>query len=287
MRNLIKNVKTKFKTGDTLIEVALAIAVFSVISLITLRLIDTDLSILQGTLETEMARNEIDAQAEALRYIHNAYLSERELASSDREYQKLWQKLSRGNAYAGVEAMNSSVVNEAADVSKFSAVECKKYYSTQKPAEVHSLFADKAFIINTRHIDPTNVKGTIIQSTGVDANPDVFKEATLYPRIVYTNNGGSQPSTVNIDPEALSEIYPDGSSDPTLAVQQNKALFDRVARAEGIWVIAVKQQTAANKQPEFYDFHIRTCWYKPGQNRSSTIGTTIRLYNPEYIEAQR
>jgi type II secretory pathway pseudopilin PulG len=287
MRNLKRNVKKITKRGDTLIEVALSIAVFSFVSLITLQLMDRDIAILQGTLETEMARNEIDAQAEALRYIHNAYLSERELASSDREYQKLWQKLSRGSAYAGVEALNNGLVNEAADISKFSAVECKSFYETPKPNEAHSLFADKAFVINTRKIDPANVKGTIIQSAGVDATPDAFKEASLYPRIIYTNDGGSNPTTINFDPESLTEIYPSGSSDPTLAIQQTKTLYDRVARAEGVWVIAVKQQTEAGKSPEFYDFHIRTCWYKPGQRHSSTIATTIRLYNPEYVEAQR
>ena len=65
-----------------------------------------------------------------------------------------------------------------------------------------------------------------------------------------------------------------------------------MARAEGIWIIAVRDKTdsansSANKNnviPEFYDFHIRTCWTAPGRARPSTIGTIIRLYNPELVE---
>ena len=275
------------KRGDTIIEVTIAISIFSLVSVISLQLMDRDVAILQGALESEMARNEIDAQAEALRYIQNAYLSERELATSKREYQALWQKLSRGDASASALSAGNGLTNDATAISQYSSVECKTYYQTPKPSAYHRLSDDKGFIINTRKIDPSNVNGTIVQSSGTGATPNAFVEAQLYPRVIYTSNGGSAPTTVNLNPESLSEAFPQGSSDPTLDVQQTKRLFDRVVRAEGIWVISVQQQTSSSGKPEFYDFHIRTCWYAPGHSQSSTIATTIRLYNPEYVEAQR
>lgn len=283
----IKNYIKKFmKRGDTIIEVTIAISIFSLVSVLSLQLMDRDIAIIQGALETEMARNEIDAQAEALRYIQNAYLSERELATNKREYQNLWQKLSRGSASAGASSAGSGLTNDAASISKYSSVACKTYYENSS-GDYHSLFTDKGFVLNTRKIDPTNVGGTIVQSAGSEARPNVFKEAQLYPRIIYTNSGGTHPSTINLDGETLSEFFPEGSADPTWDFQNNRAYYDRVVRAEGIWVISVQQQVGTNKTPEFYDFHIRTCWFAPGHDQASTIATTIRLYNPEYIEAQR
>ena len=65
------------KRGDTLIEVTFAIAVFCLVSAITMMVMNSDLAAMQATMELTMARNEIDAQAEAIRFIHNNYNSER------------------------------------------------------------------------------------------------------------------------------------------------------------------------------------------------------------------
>lgn len=278
------------KRGDTIIEVTIAISIFSLVSIISLQLMDRDIALLQGALESEMARNEIDAQAEALRYIQNAYLSERELASNKREYQNLWLKLSRGDANNKANKVGVGLANEAKNISQYTSVACRNYYETSKSEIYHNLFDDKGFVINTRKVNPKNVNETIVQSAGdgAVANPKkVFVEAPIYPRIIYSNNNGSNPASVQINRESLSESYPEGSIDPTLDMQQSQKLFDHVELVEGIWVIAVKQETSGTKEPEFYDFHIRTCWYAPGHNQASTIATTIRLYNPEYIEAQR
>ena len=285
----MNKIKKLLKRGDTIIEVTIAISVFSLVSILSIQLMDRDIAIIQGALEIEMARNEIDAQAEALRYIQNAYLSERELATGKREYQALWQKLSRGNANAGVGSVGAGLTNNAAEISQYTSVECSKYYNTPKVGNaVHRLFDDKGFIVNTRKIDPANVTRTIVQSSGSEAAPaGTFTEATLYPRVIYSSNGGTAPVNVNLNVEALAEAFPQGSSDPTLTMQKNQNIFDNIVRAEGIWVISVQQQSTGTKPPEFYDFHIRTCWFAPGHERPSTIATTIRLYNPEYIEAQR
>ena len=285
-------IKDLLKRGDTIIEVTFAITIFSLISVITIQLMDRDVAIIQGALETEMARNEIDAQAEALRFIHNAYLSERELSkqssSSDKiEYRNLWAKLTRDS---GDYSSEVGLANLPSNISQFlSASDCKVFYDKNEKGAWHNISEDNAFVINTRNIDtdPKSVSATIIQATDknistTQASNAVFTPTPTNPRIVYKKSKNSDTN----DENKLTEIDTTKFKDLNAENQRN-ALYDTVARAEGIWVISVRDVTKGQKEtPEFYDFHIRACWFAPGHDRPSTIGTTIRLYNPELIEAQ-
>ncbi len=285
-------IRNKIKRGDTLIEVLFAITVFSVISVISLQIMNKDLAAIQGTLESEMARNEIDSQAEAIRFIHNAFLSERELASNKRTYQNLWYKLSRSTddtSQVNSIAAGYGLANNPRDISKYFAQDtCDAYYNTYNDdEEIHNLFKDNAFVINTRNVDPDNVNETIIQS-GRDEDKSKFIEAPLYPRIIFTKDDNEND---NSQTAVLSELFEGGKENLT-NIGQNSAEYKHVSYAEGIWVISAKditkeKQATADKTPEFYDFHIRTCWFAPGHERPSTIATTIRLYNPEFIEGAK
>ena len=296
---MVDKLKKLIKKGDTLIEVTFAISVLSLISVLTIQVMDRDLASIQGAIESEMARNEIDAQAEALRFIQNAYLSERELAVSEREFMTLWLKLSRGTTEAVGEA-GQGLANIPVKVSKYTSVDCKEYYEKDGSSytDTHKIFNDNAFVINTRKISPTKssmsstaisnaVYSTIIQSKGglgLPANTerrDIFTEAPLYPRIIYSKGSSTNESSELAEGIPLSELQTYN--------MQKEAAYNQVARAEGIWVIAVRdyRDTSTHTVPEYYDFQIRTCWFAPGHNRPSTIATTIRLYNPEYIEDQQ
>ncbi len=66
----------KFRKGDTLIEVLLAIAVFAVVMLIGLSTMNNGMSRALASLQLTMARNAMDTQAEALRFANGAFLSE-------------------------------------------------------------------------------------------------------------------------------------------------------------------------------------------------------------------
>ena len=276
----MQKLKRLLKKGDTIIEVTFAISVFSLISVISMQVMDRNLATIQGTLELEMARNEIDAQAEALRFIQNSYLSERELSRSDRVYQNLWLKLSRGTT--STYGDSGGLSNIPKDVSEYTSVACSTYYDTRnfKTDSIHNIFLDNAFVINTRKINPSDIASTIIQTKD---NSSMFVEAPIYPRVIFTRGtaGG------NNDAAPLSEIFPLGSGNLTYR-NQTQQIYDRVTRVEGIWVIASRDVTKGESStPEFYDFHIRTCWFAPGHERPTTVGTTIRLYNPEMIEAQK
>lgn len=61
--------------GDTLIEVLFAIAIFSLVAIGGLAIMNQGTSTAQRALEITLVRNEIDAQAEALRFMNASYIA--------------------------------------------------------------------------------------------------------------------------------------------------------------------------------------------------------------------
>lgn len=267
------SLKTFFKTfpktfrGDTIVEVTFAVTMFSIVAVVSINIMNSGLSSAQASLEITMARNEIDAQAEALRFIHDSYVTQRKLDKKDRQYEVLWK-----------ENIVDLYVNNPADIADFTTLSCPDLYN---PSKAHNIFEDKAFVLNTRLLVPANVNSKIIQSffqesgdttslsyakltdeiiiasSAVDGK---FTTTDVYPRLIY-----STPSGLTTDQLDEGDTY-------------NRD-YRRVAKAEGIWIIAVRDGTSG-VVPTFYDFHIRTCWYPPGRSTPSTIATVVRLYNP-------
>lgn len=60
--------------GDTLIEVLFAITVFSLIVVSTLTLMNQGIAASQRSLEITLARQQVDGQAETLRFMHDSYV---------------------------------------------------------------------------------------------------------------------------------------------------------------------------------------------------------------------
>lgn len=253
---IIKTIKNRFRRGDTLIEVIFAISVFSLVAVISLAAMNQSIETAQGSLEVTMARNEIDAQAEALRFIHNSFLSEREYAESEQVYKNLWKRLTDSNVSGGLS-------NDYDKVPDLTYENCNVPYDNTNSNNIGSVHG---FIVNTRKIDPTNVNNTILAYS-----QDKFSPTNLYPRIIYSNTG-----SMNNDQNSDDDILASGQK------------YTTVASVDGIWVTSIAGVRNGNAiyagVPEYYDFHIRTCWYAPGANTPSTIGTIIRLYNPELLE---
>ena len=61
--------------GDTLIEVLLAITVFSLVAVGAMATMSSGTSTIQRSLEISLVRNEIDAQAETLRFLNASYIA--------------------------------------------------------------------------------------------------------------------------------------------------------------------------------------------------------------------
>ena len=245
--------------GDTLVEVLFSITVFAMIAVLSINLMNNGVNTAQSTLEITMARNEIDAQAEGLRFIQNSYLAEKELAGS-RQFTTLWNEL--------IKTANEPAENLVKNIT--SSASCAAAYNSKQTY--------KYFALNTRLIQPeyslvgsygdagTNysaiIADTIIQAT---KTPAKIVQTPVYPRIIYSKWGSA--STEN-------------SED-----MKESSLNRKVELVEGLWVVAVKGgKIFSNSQPEYYDFYIRTCWAAPGRSVPSTIGTVVRLYNPEVIE---
>jgi type II secretory pathway pseudopilin PulG len=60
--------------GDTIIEVMLAITVFAMLAVGVLTLMNRGVASAQDALETTLVRQQIDGQAEVLRFLHQAYM---------------------------------------------------------------------------------------------------------------------------------------------------------------------------------------------------------------------
>lgn len=249
----------QLKRGDTLIEVTLAVAIFALVAAVSIGLMNMGLNTAQAGLEATMARSEMDAQAEALRFIHHSFMAERELADSEKQYTQLWKTLTRD--VAGATPGHALLPDQRYNgyyPSEFAFDSCDEVYDSG------FLQASRSFVINTRKIQPgagADINNTIISADSFSR----FRPTQLYPRVVYGNG-----SATNSD----DNLY------------EGSAPYTRPLRVEGLWVYVVRDYTTerVTDTPQFYDFHIRSCWYGPGHTHPTTLATIIRLYNPEYVE---
>lgn len=64
-----------FERGDTIIEVLFAVTVFSLVVVGALSIMNQGSSIAERSLETTLVRDQIDGQVDALRFLHDAYIT--------------------------------------------------------------------------------------------------------------------------------------------------------------------------------------------------------------------
>lgn len=92
--------------GDTIIEVIFAVTVFSMVAIGGLALMNQGTAMAQRALEIELVRDQMDAQADALRYIHNAYIANYDKPGASTK--TTWDSIA--NNRAGSSAQNFSSV---------------------------------------------------------------------------------------------------------------------------------------------------------------------------------
>lgn len=256
MRITSKNVSNA-KRGDTLIEVMVAMAVLAVITIVTVTMMNRGLNVAERSLELTTARNELNAQAEALRFIHSSYVSELNLP--DCSSTNLGGEV-RCQAFKGIweEIVGLAINYNDPRAIRLPAADCEQeIYGNNKRA----LISDHAFIINTRLLQASNTSSGVslasivkASGTGSNRNPDVFQMPDINARILYGN----------IDDTRLTDL----------------SNYTNLIAAQGIWVVGVKSQETNNGVPRYFDFHIETCWNNAGNNTPSSLDAVIRLYNP-------
>lgn len=267
----------RIKKGDTLIEVAIAIAVFSLVAIGVVSVVNGSTSAAQSSLEITVTREQIDAQAEALRFIHNSYIAGGQSNSASNEkYLHLWNAI-KARAY--------NATNNDADLTpviSYNPTTCAELYDNNNS---NNIYTQKAFVINSHYLgNPMPITSqagasTYVNNVVVGANSSVpFAAAATYPRLLYINAG---------EGDTLLD------SDANNTGKLKNYFSDKLSRVEGIYIIAIKDQNTTNvitgggnsitRTSAFYDFYIRTCWFAPGADRPSTISTVIRLQDPEVI----
>lgn len=250
------------KKGDTLIEVTLAIGIFSLVAIAVVSVVNGSTSGAQSSLETTLAREEIDNQAEALRFIQASYINSNTADKTsvqderDFKYKKLWQAI-------GAKAIEPNNM-------EYRPSTCQELYNTESPTAQNQLMKEKSFVINIRKLGIEATGSNWLNEVIIPASTNTFTTASTYPRIIY---GTTAENGSLVDDGTETSIY----------------------RAEGIYVTAVKGPntivvsetgSVGNKvNTAYYDFYIRTCWYAPGANTPSTISTVMRLYNPDVVKA--
>ena len=201
-----KSNNRKNKKGDTLIEVTLAVGIFSMVAVAVMAVMNGGAASAQLALEATLAREEVDAQAEALRFIQSAYIAEKSSGKSGDNaiYGKLWNKIT--------EEGNISSVSE-----DFPPSECSALYKDGGEAM-------RGFVINTRKLGVDGASagdGDVILT-----EKGKLRQAVTYPRLVYGDDD-SLTDDSNMDLDGAEGIYIVAVKDPgeTTINNTNKSAY--------------------------------------------------------------
>ena len=250
------------KRGDTLIEVALAIGIFSLVAITVVSVVSASLTGSQSALETTVTREETDAQAEALRFIHDSYVTGTQSKKiTENIYGDLWRALT---ARAVEEDSPSAVLDYTPEV-------CSSLYEGNGILNTANT-GPNPFIINTRQLNTVDPTKIIIENKSSDTT-GVFYEPSTFPRIIYGNIIGS-------------------GGDGKDYYSQTTSKYQTIKRVEGIYITVVSGKSkivkdggvTVNSETAYYDFYIHSCWMPPNTDRASTISTVVRLYDPAVIK---
>ena len=155
-----------FLRGDSLIEVMFSIGVFGLVAIGSVGVMNRGLYTVQNTLEVTMARNEIDAQAEALRFIHAAYITEKNSnQAADQGYSAIWRKIIQATGN------NSS----APSLPKLS----NDFLNSYAGASCSSQSKPNSFVINYRLLGGTNLNNVYVTN---------LTNAATHPRLLFNDN---------------------------------------------------------------------------------------------------
>jgi len=171
--------------GDTIIEVLFAVAVFAMVAVGSLSIMNQGISVAQRSLEITLVRQQIDGQAEAIRYIHQAYVA---------AYQK------GGAAPTGKAAEWVKMTSKSDDGLGANAASPFGVAGTACPSAVPG---ERPFIVNAQNATVSGVRPTMVAPPGTSLPP--------FAQIIYSND--ASPAIINaygIWVESIPSIAADG-----------------------------------------------------------------------------
>ncbi|MBQ2637884.1 type II secretion system protein, partial [Candidatus Saccharibacteria bacterium] len=272
------------KRGDTLIEVMFAVGVFGMVAVGAIGIMNRGLYGAQENLEVTMARSEIDTQAEALRFIHDAYISNS--GNKNSPYAILWEKIA-SNAYnpslgGGSNSLPANFYSSYSDEESYTDRSCADIYAAETSSIPANAIVLNPRLLGTKELENAYQTDSSLSDVLVTASNGKLTETPTYPRLLYSKGDVSE------DDETLSDV--DTNSGLNRLYENSE--FDS---AQGIWVTGVASGQGiscgtgeGSYRPDYYDFYIRTCWNSPdGKATANTVSSTIRLFNPDQINISK
>lgn len=188
---MLKNVKFGSR-GDTLVEVLFAVAIFSLVAVGALSIMNQGTATSQRSLEITLVRQQIDAQAETLRFLNASYISASPVYSP--EWKAIQTQISTNSA---VSAYNSSscVVPQNSFVLNAHTARFVAPIGTSKPglATTYSQVRYNGNIILS--VEGIWIEG-VRSSTSTDANQADAGYIDFHIRACWDSPGQSFPVTI-------------------------------------------------------------------------------------------
>ena len=286
---MLNRIRTSFRNGDTLIEVMFAVGVFGLAAVGAISLMNRGLATAQNTLEVTMARQEIDTQAEVLRFLQNAYITTKATISENpcsdpQSYRDIWKCItSEEYVYPSDGDHETKWVTKPTGGNDpdfytrttIAGKNCDELFRLGGGSTTSFSIPAKSFVLNPRRLGSADLDSTDLKK--IIAKSDSVSTSGTYPRLIYNANDDDILSDASVENNVIT------TSDSRKELQ----------RAEGIWVTAISSEDGVQCKkpdssdfefrPDYYDFHIQTCWDSVAGDIASTIGSTVRLFNPDQV----
>ena len=191
----------KTRRGDTMIEVLFAIAIFSLIAVSSIGLMNSGLAAAESTLELTMSRNEINAQAEAIRYIHSMYVAE--LASGGTRYRDMWDAMIRQSTRGEISISSFNGIDVYGNKNGFFAINTRALTGTASQAIITNDHQFQAPITHARLNFASATVTTVNRVEGLwitvapasaTGTPDYYD---FYIQSCWYASGNNAPSTLD------------------------------------------------------------------------------------------
>ncbi|MCA9338470.1 hypothetical protein KC949_02840 [Candidatus Saccharibacteria bacterium] len=181
--------------GDTIIEVLFAITIFSLVSIGGLSLMNQGTAMAQRSLEIGLVREQIDAQADALRYLNHAYIAD---YGKNGRATEAWKQVIEENA--------------------IKSDSLQKYGDISDGAKCHYPGSD-VFALDTTKLNFDATRGVDGGQTPILRG---IQDALTYPMIRYDPRNDTQPPT----PEGIwiqAVRWPDTTTDSEKDIKNDSA----------------------------------------------------------------
>ena len=269
--------------GDTIVEAVVAIAIYSIVAVLSLTLMNSGISTAQRNLESTMSRAAIDSESELLRYYYESYLASQSNKNDDASYALIWKKIKPKDDSKDIDIEPSELYRNESDGTKNNTCEDLIGHDKARLGSISGEGAKSIYALSGRGaLSKFENNGSRygfgnINNVNKYVSFQFFDEsqivhAPLYPRLTYKNmNVGSDGKTLAIIDSDTATDFLGGAGGKTNDGQeyyQSRVSF----RAEGVWIFPKKTDKG-------YDFYVRTCWNPVGSNTPSTFMSVVRLYD--------